>query len=228
MTSINFIPFSNYNGNENMRIDEEILNKSICSNTNTPTFRLYGWKPASVSLGRNQKEDFLNKKLLTELNIDTVTRLTGGRALLHDKEITYSFVCRQDFLKNGESVISSYKEISNFLIKAFKKVEIELSLGGDAVNTKHDYCMLVSTGADLNWQGKKLVGSAQCRKKGYILQHGSILYDYDRTLLEKIFNEPVDTTKITTIKEILGTTQEEFLKNFTPALCEVLHKEFQA
>ena len=62
--------------------------------------------------------------------------------------------------------------------------------------------MLISTGADLCYHGKKLIGSAQCRKQGYILQHGSILYDYDKALLEKIFKEPVSTDEITSIKEI--------------------------
>lgn len=73
--------------------------------------------------------------------------------------------------------------------------------------------MLISTGADLCYNGKKLIGSAQCRKNGYILQHGSILYDYNKTLLEEIFNEPVNTNEITTIKEINpDLTKEEMLK----------------
>ena len=153
-----------------------------------------------------------------------MTRLTGGRALLHDQEITYSFVCNQKFLKNGTSVIESYKEISQILIEAFKSLGIELNLGGDAVHTKHDYCMLVSTGADLNYNGKKLIGSAQVRKKGYILQHGSILYDYNKQLLEEIFKEPVLTNKITSIKEILNCTQTEFLSKLNQALPVVFQK----
>ena len=62
--------------------------------------------------------------------------------------------------------------------------------------------MLVSTGADLCYKNRKLIGSAQFRKEGYILQHGSILYDYDKELLEKIFKEEVDTSSIISIKEI--------------------------
>jgi len=70
------------------------------------------------------------------------------------------------------------------------------------VHTKFDYCMLISTGADLCYDGKKFIGSAQCRKEGYILQHGSILYDYNRELLEEIFNEKVETDSIISVKEI--------------------------
>ena len=198
-----FIPYEVKTGSENMRIDGELLEKAVQTGFKEAIFRLYGWSPACVSLGRNQKDDFLAKDLLKSLNIDTVRRLTGGRALLHDKELTYSFICPVEYLKHGENVKESYKEISEFLITKLDKIGIHTDFGGQKpVNTKFDYCMLLSTGADLCYKGKKLIGSAQCRKNGYILQHGSILLDYDRELLEKIFKEEVDTDEITSIKEI--------------------------
>lgn len=197
------IPYSSDTGRKNMETDAEMLETAISTGRKTPVFRLYGWKPACVSLGRNQKDDFINYDVLKKHNIDVVRRLTGGRALLHDDEITYSFVCPVSYLQNGEHVVSSYKEISQILIEKFKKLGIELDFGtSKAVRTKFDYCMLLSTGADLCYKGKKLIGSAQCRKNGYILQHGSILYDYDKELLEEIFNEKIDSNSITTIKEI--------------------------
>ena len=73
--------------------------------------------------------------------------------------------------------------------------------------------MLISTGADLCYEGKKLIGSAQCRKNGYILQHGSILYDYDKSLLEKIFHEEVNTDSITSIKLINPNITKEDIIN---------------
>lgn len=204
-------------GKENMAIDANILDTAIKNKSTQPIFRLYGWKPACISLGRNQKDDFINFDLLNKLNIDVVRRLTGGRALLHDNEITYSFVCPTKYLANGEHVISSYKEISQILIDKFKKLKIELNFGTEkAINTKFDYCMLLSTGADLCYKNKKLIGSAQCRKQGYILQHGSILYDYNKELLEKIFNEHIDTNSITTIKEINPNLTKDDIIN---ALC---------
>ncbi len=190
-------------GSENMRIDSELLDFAISKKLREPVFRLYGWKPACISLGRNQNDDFLDYDFLKSANIDVVRRLTGGRALLHNDEITYSFICPVSYLSQGENVIESYKEISQFLVNKFKKLGIELSFGGEnAVCTKFDYCMLISTRADLCYNGKKLIGSAQCRKEGYILQHGSILYDYDKKLLEKIFHEDICTNSITSIKEI--------------------------
>lgn len=197
------LPYSINSGQVNMDIDSELLENAIVQGIKKPVFRLYGWVPACVSLGRNQDDSFLNKELLRKYNIDVVRRLTGGRALLHDNEITYSFVCPVSYLENGEHVVSSYKEISQILIGKFKKLGIELDFGtSKSVKTGFDYCMLISTGADLCYENKKLIGSAQCRKNGYILQHGSILYDYDKNLLEEIFGEEVSTDEITSIKEI--------------------------
>ncbi|DAA90217.1 MAG: lipoate--protein ligase family protein [Candidatus Gastranaerophilaceae bacterium] len=198
-----YINYQVLTGQENMRIDSDLLDSAIENKLDYPIFRLYAWKPACVSLGRNQKDDFLDRSFLKENNIDVVRRLTGGRALLHADEITYSFICPTLYLKNGEHVVSSYKEISRILIGKFKTIGIDLDFGSNKpIKTGFDYCMLISTGADLCYHGKKLIGSAQCRKQGYILQHGSILYDYDKALLEKIFKEPVSTDEITSIKEI--------------------------
>ncbi|CDE97937.1 MAG: lipoate--protein ligase family protein [Lachnospiraceae bacterium] len=197
------IPYETRTGKENMQIDSDLLDFAIKNELKEPIFRLYGWEPACVSLGRNQKDDFLDYELLKSKNIDVVRRLTGGRALLHDNEITYSFICPESFLQNGSHIVSSYKEISQILIDKFKKRGIDLDFGASKpIKTGFDYCMLISTGADLCYKEKKLIGSAQCRSHGYILQHGSILYDYDKKLLEEIFKEKVSTDEITSIKEI--------------------------
>lgn len=200
---VKYIEFDIYTGEKNMQIDSDLLDLAIKNQIKEPTFRLYAWKPACVSLGRNQNETFLNKDFLKKKNIDVVKRLTGGRALLHDNELTYSYICPISFLDNGESVVNSYKEISQILIDGFKKLGINLEFPKNKrPHTKFDYCMSISTGADLCYKGKKLIGSAQFRKEGYILQHGSVLFDYNKDLIEQIFKENVDETSITCIKEI--------------------------
>ena len=210
-----FIPFEINTGIVNMQKDAWLLDNAIKNKLEEPAFRLYGWAPPCVSLGRNQKSDFLDAKFLKDNNIDVVRRLTGGRALLHDNEITYSYVCPVSSLKHGENVTESYKEISQIFIDKFKKLGIELEFGGKPARGHFDYCMLVSTGADLCHNGKKLIGSAQFRKEGYILQHGSILYDYDKNLLEQIFNETVNTSSITCIKEINpNITKDDIIELF--------------
>lgn len=211
-----YLGFSINSGVKNMEIDSNLLDNAIITKENDILFRLYGWAPKCVSLGRNQKENFL-----TNENIDYVRRLTGGRALLHDNEITYCCIAPIEKIPSGQSVINSYKYISRILIDFFKTINIELEFGSDKkISTNHDYCMLLSTGADLCYKGEKIIGSAQCRKNGYILQHGSILFDYDKSLLENLFKEPVQG--ITTIKKILpNLTKDEFLKKFETFLTQV-------
>ena len=203
-----YLGFSVNSGSKNMEIDAQMLENAISSSEKDILFRLYGWSPKCISLGRNQKDDFLTGE------IDAVRRLTGGRALLHDNEITYCCVAPADVIPNGQSVVDSYKYISGILIDFFKTLGVELDFGENKrVSTHYDYCMLLSTGADVCYKGQKIIGSAQCRKNGYILQHGSILFGYDKSLLENLFHEEVKG--IITVNEILPTlTKEEFVKKF--------------
>jgi len=202
---MNFIGYKVYTGNENMKIDSDLLDSAIENQTKEPIFRLYGWSPKCISLGRNQKDDFLTGE------IDSVRRLTGGRALLHDNEVTYSYISPISIIPDGESVTKSYKYISGILIDFFKTLGVQLDFGENKkVSTHFDYCMLISTGADVCYQGKKIIGSAQFRKNGYVLQHGSILFGYDKEFLERLFKEEVKG--IITVKEILPQiTKEEFI-----------------
>ena len=203
-----YLGFSVNSGSLNMEIDAQMLEKAISNSEKNILFRLYGWSPMCISLGRNQKDDFLTGE------IDAVRRLTGGRALLHDDEITYCCVAPADAIPNGQSVVDSYKYISGILIDFFRTLGVELDFGENKrVSTHYDYCMLLSTGADVCYKGQKIIGSAQCRKNGYILQHGSILFGYDKELLENLFKEEVKG--IITVNEILPTlTKEEFVKKF--------------
>lgn len=197
------IDYKENNGEYNMSFDAQLLDNAINMQEKEPTIRFYGWNPPCVSLGRNQSANNINIQFCKKNGIDIVKRATGGRGLLHDDEVTYSFVCPTDFLNSGESVITSYKEISAAIIEGFKNIDINLELGGKKkIEASHDYCMLLSTGADLSYNGTKLIGSAQFRKQGYILQHGSILFSYNPEIIEKIFNEKTDKNSITCINEI--------------------------
>ena len=175
-----YIKFGTYTGKENMQIDSDLLDEAIEKQIQEPRFRLYAWSPRCISLGRNQDESFLN-----DTDEDCVRRLTGGRALLHDNEITYSYITPINIIPNGESISHSYKYISGMLIDFFKTLGVELDFGENKkVSTKFDYCMLISTGADVCYQGRKIIGSAQYRKQGYsrlcrlrhVLQKRQVLY----------------------------------------------------
>ena len=201
------------NGQFNMDFDVKMLDFAIENQIDYALIRFYQWYPKCISLGRNQKKDCYNN-----LDIDVVVRPSGGRALLHDNELTYSFVCPIKYLKYGESVINSYKEISGALALGLKAAGIEADFPKDKkASASFEYCMSLSTGADLSYNGRKIAGSAQFRKQGYILQHGSIMFSYNPDLIQNIFGEEPQADKITTLNEIapnLGLEQLcKFLKS---------------
>jgi lipoate-protein ligase A len=198
-----YIDYAVNTGFNNMLIDETLLVESIEKLSTEPIFRFYGWLPACVSLGKNQKDDFIDANFLKSCGFDIVRRKTGGRALFHDKELTYSCIISSKIIPNGDNVIESYKFISQILINVFKYLGVELTIGGCPKHiSKQNYCMSISTGADLCWKDRKFIGSAQYRKNDYILQHGSILLDYDKDRISKIFNEKTTFDSIVTLKEI--------------------------
>lgn len=178
-------------GAYNMEYDLKTLEFAIKNKVDYAIVRFYQWYPKCVSLGRNQKLEEAFE------GIDCVRRPSGGRALLHDRELTYSFVSRCF----KPSIIESYKDISDGLILGFKKLEIELDYG-TFEHKNLEYCMNTTSGADICYKGKKFIGSAQFRSEGYLLQHGSIPYTLDYELIEKLFNQPVEKDKIITLNEI--------------------------
>ena len=186
-----------------MELDLKMLERAIAANSKDAFVRFYNWSPKCISLGKNQPfEEFYN-----DLGIDIVRRPTGGRALLHDKELTYCFVSP---IKRGQSIIESYKEISDALILGFKNLGIELNYSGERSKNLR-YCMNISCGADVSYMGRKLIGSAQFRSRGYLLQHGSILYDLDFDLVEKIFKQKVEKNSIITLNEIVKSLSQDDL-----------------
>ena len=212
-----FFDYKVNTGAYNMAFDENILDECIKNKEKEPILRLYGWSPACISLGRNQKDN-IDYSICKNYGLDVVRRATGGRALLHDKELTYSFVCPVDFLQVKDSVILSYKEISESLIFGMNKAGINIDFPEDKrVKTSTQYCMSLATGADLSYNGKKLIGSAQVRKSGYILQHGSILIDVNFDLIRKLFHEQINVDEITFLKEINYDLKLEELNSFIKA-----------
>ncbi len=206
---VRLIEYSENTGEYNMMYDKELLDEAVKGSQKEPVLRFYGWTPACVSLGRNQSIQSINTDYCNANNIDIVRRPTGGRGLFHNKEITYSFICSANILQNGESVINSYKEICSAIINGFKKLNINLTIGSDKQKKlSQSYCMLLSTGADLCFDNKKLIGSAQFRKQNYILQHGSILIDYNPLFIENIFHEKIydEITYINKINPMLKRT----------------------
>ncbi len=144
-----------------MAIDEYLL-----YNCNDPVLRIYGWSKPCISIGYFQSTDEVDFKKCKEQNVDVVRRITGGGAVFHDMEVTYSFVTK-DF---SQGIMESYKEISEIVIQALKK------LGLDAKFSPLN---------DVTVNEKKVCGNAQTRKNNTLLQHGTILLKVD---VEKMFS----------------------------------------
>ena len=104
----------------NMAIDEAILH--YCK---VPVLRVYGWKPEAITLGYNQNLNEINLDKCKELNVDVVRRITGGKAVFHDKEITYSFILPESTNLLPFEINESYKIIANALVIAFEKLGIK-------------------------------------------------------------------------------------------------------
>ncbi|GAB4285842.1 MAG: biotin/lipoate A/B protein ligase family protein [Ignavibacteriaceae bacterium] len=149
-------------------------------------FRLYRWEPYCISLGANQSEEILDHEKLKEHGIDFVKRPTGGRAILHSQELTYSVIIP---LQQYDSPRKIYHDI-NCALKAglilFDDRLNDIQLESDQPDFREQYrnmisaaCFAVPAKSELKFQGKKLAGSAQRKLGNVILQHGSILCGSD-------------------------------------------------
>jgi lipoate-protein ligase A len=174
MTAFRLIESGACNAATNMAVDEAIF---LCyqEHFSTPTLRLYGWSPASFSIGVSQDPRKLS------LSHPFVRRPTGGGALFHDNELTYSFIASCSDLGLSLDVKESYAVITGFLIKTYAALSLEASFAKDAMHktaiishTIADYCLSRKEEYDIVIAGKKIGGSAQKRRKNIFLQHGSI------------------------------------------------------
>ncbi len=177
-------------GKENMEKDAELM-EEVATGECPPTLRLYRWFPPAVSLGYFQDEnEVVNLAACREAGVDVVRRPTGGRAVLHNQELTYSIIVPEvhPFINKG-GVMDAYRAISRGIVTAFNLLGIlaavtpeEESRAGLAPGS----CFDSSTAYEIQVDGKKVVGSAQLRRNGIILQHGAILFALPTELYRKV------------------------------------------
>lgn len=164
-------------GARNMAVDEAV--QTVCARTHGgPTLRFYAWSPAALSLGYFQKTAEVNLESCRRQGVDVVRRPTGGRAILHDAEVTYSVVLAEEDLPGG--VLETYRIISAALHRGLTALGAPVEItarrprgraglaGGSAA------CFDAPSWHELEAGGRKVAGSAQTRREGVILQHGSI------------------------------------------------------
>jgi len=175
-------------GARNMSVDEALL-ASVQQGLAAVTLRFYRWEPATVSLGYFQDAGEVDRDAIARLGLGLVRRPTGGRAILHDDELTYSIVIPAEALPGGRSVGRSYLAISRGLLAGLEILGLEARVGKSRASRSalSPGCFALSTRADLTAAGQKVIGSAQVRRSGTILQHGSIPLALDRSRHEAVF-----------------------------------------
>ncbi len=176
-----------------MAVDEAIM-KIHSQGDTPPTLRFYCWKPAALSLGYFQKtEEEINYENCQKEGIDLVRRLTGGRAILHDQELTYSIVIREDYNLLSDSIEKSYQQISRGLVNGLQSLGVPAELkaverGKKAPSGHSAACFDAPSWYEVILDNKKLIGSAQRRKDNTILQHGSLPLAIDANKIFELLN----------------------------------------
>jgi len=171
------IPFSPDSAYENMAIDEYLTRFYL--ETGVPVLRLYAWRPDALSVGRFQDKDTLNLEAIKNDKLQLVRRMTGGGAIYHSDEVTYSLCFRDsDFGWKDLTVKDSYKKLNSFIVNAFKKSGLSAAFACDSGAFKEQgrsaLCYAGFEMFDITVNGKKLGGNAQARIKDMVFQHGSI------------------------------------------------------
>jgi lipoate---protein ligase len=216
------IPCFTASGELQMKIDRWLLQEYIAQRQ-PPTLRFYQWSPVAISLGYHQQRYPEAWRLLEYAgeSIDLVRRPTGGRAVLHQGELTYSMVTAGI----SGSKLAAYQQLCEFLIRGWRALGVELSYGakGREYRDQAD-CFATATGADLVLaNGYKFIGSAQLIRDGALLQHGSMRLQPDLNLFNKVFGLATAAPPA----EIQTHTIEEITAAITAAAAEVLHINWQ-
>lgn len=200
----------------NMAIDETLFR--LCADGSGgvfPTIRFYQWENPTLSFGSSQQIlKAVDLEYCAKAGYDVIRRPTGGRAVLHDREITYCVVARvgEQF---GNSIQETYRYISEGIIEGLKDLGINANTYGKDGAGKTDKltylpCFASSTKFEIAFGGKKIVGSAQRRNNLAFLQHGSILLDFDSAELLKAIGASEDGNSedpaeyMTSLSEVSG------------------------
>ena len=202
----------------NMALDEAIATE-VRRGTAPPTLRLYCWNRPSLTLGCFQRTADINIAYCRSQDIPIVRRPTGGRAILHGEELTYSFSIKTDRGPFSHGLLDSYKKISTALSIAFRKVgvaaEPKEKREKGRVLGRSPFCFQSSSYGELLIDNKKLVGSAQKRWSDGLLQQGSIPYCYHEEELHRIFGAgrtPSARDCMKALKDILPSLDEAAFK----------------
>lgn len=204
----------------NMAIDQAILVANSEGKV-PPTVRFYGWMPAAISIGYFQSlADEIDIQACERFGVDYVRRITGGGAVFHEKELTYSIVVPESHKEIPKNIMKSYGRICGAVIKGLDHLGIESSYA--PIN-------------DIIAGGRKISGNAQTRKQETVLQHGTVLMDVDVDKMFSLLKVPNEKIKdkliadvkqrVTSMKHLLG--KEIAFKDVAEAMKLGFEEEFQ-
>ena len=210
----------NYDSFQNMARDREMV--ALSKKLNAPILRIYGWNRPTISLGRLQKESIiLDPEIVSCENMAVIKRPTGGRAVLHSNEVTYSFAFHGGLCETyGNTVHATYMMVSKALVAGINTLGAQATLSQgcytrEAAQAEQKLpCYLSTIPYEVEIEGKKLIGSAQRRQSYGVIQHGSIPldssyrdvveYEQGSTALKKERRHALELKSIS-LKEALGT-----------------------
>ena len=173
-------------GAANMAIDESLL--ETVRSSGDSVLRTYGWNPPTLSLGYGQDLDDIDLDRCHQLGVGLVRRPTGGRAVLHWNELTYCFGSLSP--EGDDSIQKTYLTVGRCLQKGLRFFGVDVELSRGRVGSGHRAACFSSTSrSEITVRGRKLVGSAQRRIRGALLQHGSLLVGGQHQLLAEIVEE---------------------------------------
>lgn len=199
-------------GATNMARDEALLASHV-RGTAGATLRLYGWSPACLSLGRFQRSGEVDRGACEREGVAVVRRPSGGRALLHDCELTYALVVGTNTPLGQGTICQSYQRISGGLLAGLSRMGAQAALApaqrvaGDR-QPATAACYDSPAAYELLVDGRKLIGSAQTRREGALLQHGSLPFTpHAERLCALLHRPPADLTgRMATLDSVLGRT----------------------
>ncbi len=177
------IPFTNSSASENMAMDEAIFRVNQREDS-LPTLRIYRWCLPSISLGYFQKiRDEVDVAACNRYHIDIVRRPTGGKAVLHENDLTYAVIAKEHNPLFTPDILGTYRIISGCIADSLSELGIYAEMSVDSRTSGEDslkaVCFSSPSHFELLVNKRKICGSAQVRSRGVFLQHGSILLDFD-------------------------------------------------
>ena len=190
-------------GAENMATDVELLQRADA--TGDAFLRLYWFDPPCLSFGRNEDTSGYDRAAIERLGLDVIRRPTGGGSVWHEHELTYAVAAP---ISTFGSLRAAYRTIHERLAAALRAIGVDAQLAPDRLTARppdrRSSCFAKAVGGEVLVAGRKVIGSAQVRRGGAFLQHGSILLGGSQAMVRVVSRQSSVVGNETTLAAVLG------------------------